>query len=124
MTRLRKNLAINLRHIREGKNWKQDYMADFLGYSLKQYNQMENAKANPNLANVEEIAEKLSQDPFSLVAPESGYVFNNISQQGGESKMGIFNAEAVVRVVDSLLEQNKILLEQNKELISLLKIQK
>ena len=125
MKKLHANIANNLKNIRQNeKNWHQNAMADFLGMSKKYYNQIENGKANLTLDKIEDIATKLEQDVIDITGTsDTKQVFNNISQQGGDSKMGNFQG-ADNEVINCLLAQNQMLITQNKELIQIVLNQK
>ncbi len=111
MKKLHLNIANNLKEIRKNeKGWHQDVMADFLGISKKYYNQIENGKANLTLNKIEEMAEKLGKESTDIIKELSAQqIFNNIAQQGGDSKMGNFEGTDK-EVISHLLVQNATLM--------------
>ncbi len=118
MKKLHLNIANNLKDIRTNeKGWHQDVMADFLGISKKYYNQIENGKANLTLDKIEDMAEKLGKESTDIINGLSAQqIFNNIAQQGGDSKMGNFEGTDK-EIISHLLVQNKTLIDVilNKE---------
>ncbi len=110
----RKNLAQNLRKIREKNSFSQKGMAEKLGISLRLYNELENATTNPTIVTLEKISESMEVPLSSLLLPQSNNRLNIRSENhNGETKNGVFNQdENLIKVIDKLLSQNEELIKR------------
>ena len=70
-----------LRNARTQKGYTQEYMADSLGISQKQYSRLENGESGITLDYLEKICEKLEINPQDLFACEIKQ--ENQNQSGG-----------------------------------------
>lgn len=56
---LSNTIGLKLKAIRIVRNWSQEQMADFLGYSVKGYANIERGISDPTLKTIEKFAKKL-----------------------------------------------------------------
>ena len=72
-----------LRNARTQKGYFQEYMADSLGISQRQYSRLENGESEITLGYLEKICEKLEINPQDLFACEVKQENQNQNQSGG-----------------------------------------
>lgn len=66
--RLRKAFADGVRRHRGTKGWSQKALADAMGVTVPYISEVENARGNPTLAQVERVAGALEVDPLEIFA--------------------------------------------------------
>jgi transcriptional regulator with XRE-family HTH domain len=108
-----------IRKIREMKDYSQDYMAKKLDMSQNNYSRIEMGKVKIDIGRLLDISKLLEVDPMDIINFDEKYVFQSIShsQNGGETKSGILNNEAIIM---DLKEEIAYLREENKRLLGLL----
>jgi transcriptional regulator with XRE-family HTH domain len=74
-------IQAKIRNARTQKGYSQEYMADGLGISQKQYSRLENGESGITLDYLEKICEKLEIDPQNLFTHEVKQ--ENQNQSGG-----------------------------------------
>lgn len=105
-------IAQNLKQMREKNSFSQKRMAEKLDISLRLYNELENASANPTIETLEKISENLEIPLTSLLLPQNNILNIHSENHNGETKNGVFQSdETLSKMVDKLLEQNKELIE-------------
>jgi transcriptional regulator with XRE-family HTH domain len=70
----------NIRHIRELKRWKQDYMASQLGISQKAYSKIENGETNISVNRIIEIAKILEVDVADLLNQDGQVIIGKVTK--------------------------------------------
>jgi len=104
------NISEKIKKVRQLKGYKQEFMADKLGVSQKQYSMYENADANLEWHTIEKIASALEIDAVKLVGFDETQIFNNCSQSGNiiSSNLNSIDKE----LIEELRNQLKVKDEQ------------
>ncbi|MBK6339203.1 MAG: helix-turn-helix transcriptional regulator [Bacteroidetes bacterium] len=76
------DLGNKIRKIRELKGLSQDYMADKLFLSQKQYSLLEGNKVKIDIKRIENIAAVFEVDPIWLLTFDEQQIFNQCNQSG------------------------------------------
>lgn len=97
-----KNIAKNIRKIRELKNYKQEYIANELNISVRGYSKIENEETQITVNRLVEIANILEVDPMEIIQFDSNKVINNNQD---------FDLQFLIDSVENINKQNKIILE-------------
>ena len=89
-----------LRNVRTQKGYTQEYMADSLGISQKQYSRLENGESGITLDYLEKICKKLEINPQDLFAYE-------IKQENQNQSGGLANSAYLIvnEFSEKLIEQ-------------------
>ena len=66
----------NIRKIREIKGFSQDYMAEKLSISQRQYSRIEKEQTQLNISKLEEISQILEATPIQLMGFDDKQIFN------------------------------------------------
>lgn len=101
------NAHKNIKHFRELKGYTQDYVAEALGISQKQYSNIENGTSNLTIDRLYEIAETLDTDIFNLLDfDKDGILKGNYNYQKGNNNMfRIDPIEKVTELYERLLNE-------------------
>lgn len=75
------NIGEKIKKVRQLKGYKQEFMADKLGVSQKQYSLYESLESNLEWHTIEKIASALEIDPVKLIGFDETQVFNHCNQQ-------------------------------------------
>lgn len=110
------NISEKIKKVRQLKGYKQEYMADKLGVSQKQYSMYENIDANLEWHTIEKIATALDIDAVKLVGFDETQIFNNCNQSGNIFSSTLNNVDK--DIVEELRNQLKEKDEQIKLLLS------
>ncbi len=97
-----KNIAKNIRQIRELKNYKQEYIANELNISIRGYSKIENEETQITVNRLVEIANILEVDPMEIIQFDSNKVINNNQDH---------NLQFLIDSIEKINKQNRIILE-------------
>jgi transcriptional regulator with XRE-family HTH domain len=111
-----KPIHSKLRAVRTTKGYSQEYMADTLGISQRQYSRLENGQSEITLKYLDKICKELEIEPKELFA-------NEIKQENSNQSGGNANAAYVIinEMSEKLIEQYELRLKEKDETIALLK---
>ncbi len=70
-----KHPEINIKKIRELKNYSRDYVADCLNISLRAYTDLENGKTKLSIDRLNEISKILNVDPIQILTFNDARLF-------------------------------------------------
>ncbi|KAB1063139.1 helix-turn-helix domain-containing protein [Salibacter halophilus] len=101
-----------LKHIRELKNYSQEYMAKELGISTRAYSKIESEETQLTIKRLNEISEVVDIDPQEILGFDSKFVFNNNPNQKECSYVAYNNTS--VDQIQALYE--KLLAEKDKRI--------
>lgn len=87
------NIGEKIKKVRQLKGYKQDYMADRLQISQKQYSLYENDDSNLEWKTIEKIAKVLEIDTVKLVGFDETQIFNNCNQSGNIFSSTLYNID-------------------------------
>jgi len=76
------NIGEKIKKVRQLKGYKQEFLAEKLGVSQKQYSLYESADSNLEWHTIEKIASALEIDAIKLVGFDETQIFNNCTQSG------------------------------------------
>ncbi|MFN8285056.1 MAG: helix-turn-helix transcriptional regulator [Chitinophagales bacterium] len=113
------NIGQKIRKIRTLKGYKQEFVAEKLGVSQKQYSLYEHDDANLEWHTIEKIATALEIDAVKLVGFDETQIFNNCAQSGTIISSTLYNIDK--EIIEELRNQLKEKDEQIKSLISKMK---
>jgi len=112
------NATVNskIRNARSQKGYTQEYMADNLGISQKQYSRIESGESRLSLNYLEKICEQLEINPQDLFACE-------VKQENRNQSGGLANSAYLIvnEFSEKLIEQYEKRLQDKDEQIELLK---
>ena len=109
------NLGTRLKQARENKRFSQQEIAHLLDISQKTLSNIESDKSTPTIEQLSKMSELYEIDVLELLSKE-GITFNQHNQKGGEN--GIIHHH---HYSEKLVEQYEKRLEEQKELITLLR---
>lgn len=111
-----KGVYSKIRNVRNSKGYSQEYMADRLGISQRQYGRMENGESNIALHYLEMISKELDMKPEDLFT-------NDVNQENNHQSGGFSNAAHIIvnEFSEKLIEQYEKRLSEKDETIALLK---
>ena len=122
------NVGLNIRKIRELKNYSQDYVSDKLSISQSSYSDIENNKVNISEERLEEISKILQVSTDTIKNFDEKVVFNSCNQSGNYNTYYIDQIEKIEGLYKELIEtkDNRIndlltVLEEKNKLIETLK---
>jgi len=98
--------AQNIKHIRELKNFTQEYVANQLGISVRGYSKIENGETHLTLRRLEEIAIILGTSPIEIMQFDPVSAISTSSTTNDSN-----NSDLLLQTLEYLKEQNKKLLE-------------
>lgn len=112
------NVGLNIRKIRELKNYSQGYVSDKLSISQSSYSDIENNKVNVTEERLEEISKILQVSPDTIKNFDEKVVFNSCSQSGNFNTYHINQIEKIEQLYKELIntKDNRI-----KDLLTSLK---
>jgi transcriptional regulator with XRE-family HTH domain len=110
-----KNITSKIRNARNSKGFSQEYMAETLGISQRQYGRLENGESQMNLQYLEKISNELDirlEDLFT----------NEITQENHNQSGGLANSGHIIvnEFSEKLIEQYERRLIEKNDQISLL----
>lgn len=124
------NLGLNIRKIRELKNYSQNYLADKLSISQSSYSDIENNKQTISKESLKAISEILQVSPEMIKHFDEKVVFNLCSQSGNLNTNNINQIEKIeqlyielVKTKDSKISDLSAIIEEKEKLIESLKNQ-
>lgn len=107
------SIADNIRLIRRGLDFSQEFVAEQLGISQQAYSAIELDPEKASLERLREIARILQVDLVTLLGEDDVYIQQNFNQQGGHAatQMNVSNADKEVyeRYIVDLKEQIEFL---------------
>ena len=105
-----------LRNVRNQKGFTQEYMAESLGISQKQYSRLENGSSEMTLNYLQKICDKLEIKPQDLFDCD-------IKQENNNQSGGLANSAYLIvnEFSEKLIEQYELRLKDKDEQIALLK---
>lgn len=112
------NISEKIKKVRQLKSYKQEFMADKLGVSQKQYSMYENADANLEWHTIEKIASALEIDAVKLVGFDETQIFNNCNQQAAGYIISSTFHSIDKEIIEELKNQLKVKDEQIKILLT------
>ncbi len=74
------NIGLNIKKIRELKGYSQDYMANQLKISQRQFSRIENNEVDLNLSRLNDISKLLEVTPSQILGFDEKYIFQNCEQ--------------------------------------------
>ena len=102
-----------IKHIRELKNYTQEYIANKLNLSIRAYSKIETGETQLTINRLNEISDILEVDPIELLGFDHQQVFNNCKQEGN---IGI----NYIQMSDKLIEQYEKRIQTLESQITLL----
>ncbi|MCA0430953.1 MAG: helix-turn-helix domain-containing protein [Bacteroidetes bacterium] len=81
------DVGANIKKLREFKNFTQTSMAEAIGVSQKTYSNIENAKNNITVEDIDKIAKALGVSFNKILELNAEAILNNSSQVGGISQI-------------------------------------
>jgi len=79
------NIGTNIRKVRDLKGFSQEFMANRLTISQRQYSRIENNETELTLSKLETISDVLEVSIEQLLGFDDQHIFNNNNQQGGNA---------------------------------------
>ena len=79
------NIGTNIRKIRDLKGFSQEFMANRLTISQRQYSRIEKNETELTLSKLETISDVLEVSIEQLLGFDDQHIFNNNNQQGGNA---------------------------------------
>lgn len=108
-----------IRVLREMKGYSQDFMAEKLNISQKQYSRIESGNAKLDVDRLKQISEVLEIDP-SILLNDDTVTFNNFKKSNNlANNFGNIYISSE-KYIEHLTEENKYLKEQNERLMKIL----
>jgi len=111
---MKNNIGIKIRKLRELRGFSQEYMANRLSLSQRQYSKIERNEVKIDWDKIVQIATILEITPFNLVSFDDTLIFNNNSTP---EKFNYFTSN----YPEKLIEQYEKRLKQLEEEISFFK---
>ncbi len=109
-----------IRVLREMKGYSQDFMAEKLNISQKQYSRIESGNAKLDVDRLKQISEVLEIDP-SILLNEDAHTFNNFSTVKHFGHKNFNNIYITGQeYIAHLTDENKYLKEQLERLMKIL----
>jgi transcriptional regulator with XRE-family HTH domain len=105
-----KNVASKIRQMRHFKALSQEWVADQVGISPRQYQRIESGQHDLSLQRLEEISKVLEVKPPELLGMDGKYVIENGSSRG--SGQGFTNIDRTEQLLTQYQEQIKQLKEE------------
>lgn len=112
------NIGEKIKKVRQLKGYKQEYLAEKLGVSQKQYSLYESSDSNLEWHTIEKIASVLEIDAVKLIGFDETQIFNNCNQQAAGNIISSTFHSIDKEIVEELRHQLKEKDEQIKLLIS------
>ncbi len=110
------NIGEKIKKVRQLKGYKQEFLAERLGVSKKQYSMYESTDSNLEWNTIEKIASALEIDAVKLVGFDETQIFNNCTQSGNIFSSNLYNIDK--DLIDELRNQLKEKDNQIKMLLS------
>lgn len=115
------NISEKIKKVRQLKGYKQEFLAEKMNISQKQYSLYESNDANLKWKTIERIAAALEIDPVKLIVFDETQIFNNCHQSGNLFLSSNLNNIIDKEFLQELINQLKIKDEQIKSLLDKLK---
>lgn len=111
-----KSVASKIRNIRTSKGYSQEYMAERLGISQRQYGRLENGETELNLHYLDQISKELELKLEDLFSSE-------VSQENNHQSGGLANSAQIIvnEFSDKLIEQYEKRIEEKDQNITMLR---
>ncbi len=100
---------INIKRLRELKNWSQEFMADALGISTRAYSKIEAGETQLSIKRLNEISQILQVNPIKILVFDSQSIFSDKQNTPDSSKL-IAQYEKTIRVLEEQIQLLKSLL--------------
>jgi transcriptional regulator with XRE-family HTH domain len=110
------NIGEKIKKVRQLKGYKQEYLAERIGISQKQYSLYESSDSNLEWQTIEKIAKALEIDAVKLVGFDETQIFNNCTQSGNIFSSNLHSIDK--EIIDELRHQLKEKDEQIKLLLA------
>lgn len=110
------NIGEKIKKVRQLKGYKQEYLAERIGISQKQYSLYESSDSNLEWQTTEKIAKALEIDAVKLVGFDETQIFNNCAQSGNIISSTLYNIDK--EIIDELRHQLKEKDEQIRLLLA------
>jgi transcriptional regulator with XRE-family HTH domain len=98
---------INIKQLRELKNFTQEYMAQQLGLTTRAYSKIETGETQLTINRLNEISKILSVDPIEALGFDHQNIFNNYGTQ--EGNIGL---NQTFNIPEKLIEQYEKRIQQ------------
>lgn len=108
-----------IRALREMKGYSQEFMAEKLNISQKQYSRIESGNVRMDIDRLKEISAVLEIDP-SILLHDDTYTFNNFKKSNNLANNFGNIYIASEKYIEHLTEENKYLKEQLERLVKIL----
>ncbi len=108
-TPILKEPHLNIKRLRELKNWSQEFMADALGISTRAYSKIEAGETQLNIKRLNEISEILQVDPIKILLFDAKNVFSE-KQQSTENTQLMAQYEKTIAVMEEQIQLLKTML--------------
>lgn len=112
------NIGEKIKKIRTLKGYKQNYMAELLHISQKQYSLYESSDANLEWKTIEKIAGVFEIDPVKLISFDESHIFNHCNQSGIFLSSTLSSTDQ--KIIEELFNQLKIKDEQILKLLEVI----
>ncbi|SFF53220.1 helix-turn-helix domain-containing protein [Thermoflexibacter ruber] len=111
------DIGLNIKKIRELKNFTQEYMAEKLQMSQRGYSKIENGEVDISFTRIRDIAKILGLKPADIIGFDERFVLFSITHNQTGVENGIYINNELTNKERELYEKQIALLEsQNKEL--------
>jgi transcriptional regulator with XRE-family HTH domain len=112
---------IKIKHLRELKNFTQEYMAQQLGLTTRAYSKIESGETQLTINRLNQISNILEVDPIEALGFDHQNIFNNCKQEGNNNTMGTSTYHGQVNIVEQYEARIRYLEEEILFLRSLVK---
>jgi len=110
------DIGLNIKKIRELKGYSQDYMANQLTISQRQFSRIEKNEVDLNLSRLNDISKLLEVTPSQILGFDEKFIFQNCETAFGSNQ----NYYAFSEKERELYEKS---LKDKEEIIAMLKLQ-
>ena len=122
---MKNNIGIKIRQLRELRGFSQEYMANQLSLSQRQYSKIERNEAKIDWDKIVEISDILEITAFNLVTFDDSLIFNNNSTPkkfNNYPEKLVEQYERIIEQYEKRIEQYERRIKQLEEEVSLLKL--
>jgi len=109
---MKNNIGLKIRQLRELRGFSQEYMANRLSLSQRQYSKIERNEAKIDWYKIVEISDILEITPFNLVSFDDTLIFNNNSTPEKFNDFTYNYPEKLVEQYERIIEQYEKRIEQ------------
>lgn len=101
---------LNIKQIRELRNWSQDYIADSLSISTRAYSKIESGETQLSLNRLNEISKILELDPIQIIQFDSTRLLNEVQTEAIVPTKLVEQYEKTISILEDQVKLLKSLL--------------